>query len=65
MTERTPYDGKPYYCADCGLGWPEVRACEDGPCTLEKIETAQKRRRAHLAREHGLPEAKPVKGARA
>lgn len=41
--ERNPYDGKPYYCADCGLGWSEVMACEDGPCTMETLEEAEAR----------------------
>lgn len=42
--KRHYLDGKPYYCADCGLGAAEVAACEDGPCTMETEETAKLRR---------------------
>lgn len=32
---RTPRDGKPYYCAICGMGWGEYIACESVDCELE------------------------------
>jgi hypothetical protein len=45
MSERTPYDGKPYYCALCGLGLAEYIACEEPGCELETAETALNRAR--------------------
>ena len=41
--ERTPYDGKPYYCTTCGLGLGEYIACEEVDCKLETEEAAQTR----------------------
>lgn len=46
---RTPYDGKPYYCAFCGLGWIEYQACEAVCCELESVEDAMDRRNKKLA----------------
>jgi hypothetical protein len=43
MSERSPYDGKPYYCADCGLGLREFYACEWPTCKLESEEIAAAR----------------------
>lgn len=43
MKERTPIDGKPYYCADCGLGFGEFLACELPNCRLESEAEALKR----------------------
>ena len=43
MTERTPYDGEPFYCDICGLGLQEVMACEDGICWMESAEAARAR----------------------
>jgi hypothetical protein len=40
---RTPTDGKPYYCALCGLGFGEFMACEESDCKLEDWDTARKR----------------------
>lgn len=40
---RSPNDGKPYYCATCGLGWGEYMACEEPGCALESEETAAAR----------------------
>lgn len=42
---RTPYDGEPYYCANCGLGFGEFMACEEPDCLLEDAEVAQERAR--------------------
>lgn len=41
--ERTVTDGKPYYCAECGLGWGEYIACELPTCRLETAASAAKR----------------------
>lgn len=40
-------DGKPYYCAVCGLGYGKYLACEDGDCELESEEDAAKRASEH------------------
>ena len=40
MSERTPYDGQPYYCATCGCGLGEFMACEEVDCLLETKEAA-------------------------
>lgn len=40
---RTPYDGKPYYCSLCGLGYSEMLACEEPDCQPESEETAKLR----------------------
>lgn len=45
MSERTPYDGTPYYCADCGCGFGEFLACELPGCRLESLRAARERRR--------------------
>lgn len=39
--DRTPYDGKPYYCETCGLGFAELVACEEPGCRLEDDVTAR------------------------
>ena len=44
MSERTPYDGKPYYCRMCDLGLGEFLACEDTVCRLEGHTTALARK---------------------
>lgn len=36
--------GQPYYCDECGLGFPEFIACEESDCRLESVESAEKRR---------------------
>ena len=41
--ERTPTDGKPYYCEVCGMGFGEYMACEMPDCKLESEEQAQRR----------------------
>ena len=43
-TERDPYDGRPYYCEVCGLGFAEVMACEEEDCCLESKEVAETRK---------------------
>lgn len=44
MVDRTPRDGLPYYCANCGLGYGEWLACDHLECgTLEPVEDAQAR----------------------
>ena len=59
MTEsqRTPYDGKPYYCIFCGLGLGEYYACEDVRCRLETEEAAIERRDRKLAETSPPPPA--------
>ena len=43
QVSRTPYDGKPYYCKTCGLGFNEWSACEEVNCVLESVADAAKR----------------------
>ncbi len=43
MTDRTPHDGKPYYCRECGSGFSEFMACEEPDCKLEDRRTAMQR----------------------
>jgi hypothetical protein len=49
MSQRTPYDGEPYYCKACGLGLGEFMACEEAECELESRETAQERQQKRLS----------------
>jgi hypothetical protein len=53
MEKRTPYDGKPYYCALCELGLGEYMACEEGDCELETVAEAQMRAIAHCQYQDG------------
>lgn len=53
IIERTPYDGRPYYCDTCGLGLAEYNACEDGDCQLESVEEAQRRAQGRCEYEDG------------
>jgi hypothetical protein len=48
VTERDPYDGRPYYCALCGAGYGEFIVCEMPDCKLETVKAAEKRARANL-----------------
>lgn len=48
-TKRTPYDGEPYYCRDCGAGLNEFYHCEWPTCSLESREKAQERKQRHEA----------------
>jgi hypothetical protein len=43
MSDRTHNDGRPYYCAECGLGFGEFLACELPDCKLESEADALKR----------------------
>ena len=54
MSERTPYDGLPYYCAICGMGLAEFMACELSECQLETAGEARARQQQALqqARAH-------------
>lgn len=45
--DRDPYDGKPYYCALCHLGFDEFLACEAPDCKLESEAAALKRQANH------------------
>lgn len=45
--DRNPYDGKPYYCAECGCGLGEFMACDDPECHLELEEVAKRRAEEH------------------
>lgn len=56
---RNPYDGEPYYCADCGLGLSEYLACEDGPCRLESRDIAALRKAAHEAQSDSSATSQP------
>lgn len=61
MTQRNPYDGKPYYCQACGLGWSELLACED-ECELESDDAARARQQDYrLAEFLGLLELNGLK----
>lgn len=55
---RTPYDGQPYYCRLCGLGWNEFMACEETSCTLEDESSAKARMRT---KDAARPKTKMVK----
>lgn len=44
MTDRNPYDGRPFYCQNCGAGLSEYLACELPQCELETPQQAQARR---------------------
>ena len=44
MTLRTPYDGQPYYCIKCGVGFYEFIACELPDCEREDVRDAERRR---------------------
>jgi len=35
MIERSPRDGRPYYCDLCGAGYGEYLACDGADCRLE------------------------------
>lgn len=48
LIDRPWLSGRPYYCNACGLGGPEVQACEDGPCEMESAAEAQARRSKFL-----------------
>lgn len=45
--DRSPYDGKPFYCMICGLGFDEYGACELPDCELESETAAQTRKTLH------------------
>lgn len=44
-----PYNGLPYYCKICNMGFDEYIACELTDCELESEEDARSRRDQHLA----------------
>lgn len=46
IPDRTPYDGKPYYCRSCGCGWNEWLQCEQPECPLEPEAEAHAQARA-------------------
>lgn len=41
--DRSPFDGRPYYCKTCGAGFGEFVACEDPDCELEPESAAVSR----------------------
>lgn len=43
MDERTPTDGKPFYCVKCKMGFGEYMACELPDCKLESEASAEMR----------------------
>ena len=49
MKERTPTDGKPYYCQLCACGFAEYLACELPDCKLESEAEARKRQQQRQA----------------
>lgn len=58
MSDRTPYDGLPYYCAECGCGFAEFLACdEESGCHLESRENAEMRRKQYSQPDHGIQKA--------
>jgi hypothetical protein len=54
MSGRTPYDGEPFYCARCGLGFGELMACEEPDCELESEEKARDRQQQKLKEARAL-----------
>ena len=44
-SDRAPFDGRPYYCLTCGLGYGEYIACEEPGCELESEDVARARQR--------------------
>lgn len=56
--QRNPYDGLPYYCSVCGVGFYEYMSCED-ECLLESTQEAEAR--AAYQRQLELP--LPAKGS--
>ncbi len=51
LQDKPWLSGKPYYCNACGLGGPEVQACEDGGCVMESEAEAIARRNKHLSNQ--------------
>jgi len=49
--ERSPYNGRPYYCRDCGAGFAEFMACELPDCKLEGEAEAKARQHAREAKQ--------------
>jgi len=49
-------DGKPFYCATCGLGYGEYMACEEADCALESDAAAKAR--AALPSADKVPQGK-------
>jgi len=47
--KRSPFDGQPFYCTTCNLGFGEFLVCEGSGCVLESPDEAQARR------ERGTP----------
>jgi hypothetical protein len=47
MSVKPWLNGKPYYCALCGLGMGEYLACEEVDCELESVEVAEARAAAN------------------
>ncbi len=46
---RSPYDGHPFYCKICGVGFAEYMACEETDCELESEQTAKSRKKAGIS----------------
>lgn len=64
MLDRTPTDGRPYYCHECGSGFGEYLACDLPDCRLESEADALKRqlpvhvrkcRRCRMERGNWIP----------
>lgn len=54
--DRTPYDGRSFYCITCGCGFGEFMACEEPDCELETTAEAERRQlrlHAALAKQEG------------
>lgn len=47
MNERTPYNGRPFYCNTCGAGFGEFMACDGVECELETETQAMARKAKH------------------
>lgn len=58
LSERHHLDGKPFYCAKCGLGLREYYACEEPYCELESHAKAKQRR---INYEEGMERSKRMK----
>jgi hypothetical protein len=53
---RDPYDGEPFYCSICGVGFVEFAACEEVECVLETraVSQARKLRRRPKSTDSGI-----------
>jgi len=51
MQTHHPYNGRPFYCIKCGMGYAEYVACELPDCELEMADVAEQRAADFLAKK--------------